>query len=123
MFLEKKDKHSKLENLFYSHLKLQNYLKELNKIEGQTMFSYRTRMSSYGQNFSVNGRPTICPLCHNHTDSQKWSYNCSMIKQNVKIENNYSDIFSGQIKRDTVNTIMGIEKFRKEFLQERSVQQ
>ena len=123
MFLEKKDRHSKLENLFYSNLKLQNYLKELNKFEGQTMFSYRTRMSNYGQNYSSNGRPTICPLCHSHTDSQKWSYQCSMIKQNVTIESNYSDIFSDKVKRNTVNTVLRIEKFRKEYLEERMVQQ
>ena len=123
MFLGKKDRHSKLENMFYSNLKLQNYLKELNKFEGQTMFSYRTRMSNYGQNYSGNGMPTICPLCHSHIDSQKWSYQCSRIKQNVTIENNYSDIFSDKVKRNTVNTVLRIEKFRKEYLQERMVQQ
>ena len=123
IFLEKKDRHSKLENIFYSNLKLQNYLNELNKREGQTMFSYRTRMSNYGQNYSGNGRPNICPLCHSHIDSQKWSYQCSRIKENVTIENSYSDIFSEKIKRDTVNTVMRIEKFRKEYLEERMVQQ
>ena len=52
-FLEKKESHSKIENLFFTELKLQNYLnlENMNKIEAQTIFSYRTRMSNFGENY------------------------------------------------------------------------
>ena len=49
--LEKKE--SKMENLFYIELKLQKYLhlENMNQIEAQTIFSYRTRMSKFGDNY------------------------------------------------------------------------
>ena len=119
-FLEMKEKHSKLENLFYRDLKLQSYLnsEDITHIEAQCIYSYRTRMFNYGHNF---GNTSPCPLCHNHSDTQKWSFSCNKIRENVEISGQYSNIFSEQIQPATVKTIMQISKYRKEYLDQRAV--
>ena len=118
-FLERKENHSKLENLFYSGLKMQKYLQELPKMDAQMVFSYRTRMAKYGENYPKKGGPSVCPLCFSHCDSQKWSYQCLKVKENVNIRGNYSNIFSECITMETVKKIKQIEKLRKEYLEER----
>ena len=120
-FLEKKENHSKLENIFYSGLRMQKYLQELNKIDAQMVFSYRTRMANFRENYPNTGGPSVCPLCSSHCDSQKWSYQCPKIKENVKIKGNYSNIFSDCITTETVQNLTQINKFRKEFLEEQMV--
>ena len=58
-FLEKKVNHSKLENIFYSGLRMQKYLQELNKIDAQMVFSYRTRMANFRENYPYTGGPSV----------------------------------------------------------------
>ena len=41
-------------------------------------------------------------------------YNCPVIKDNVKIEGRYEDIFENTVPSDLVKTLVNIEKFRKE---------
>ena len=122
-FLELKENHSKLENLFYKDLKMQNYfhLENLTYIQAQLVFSYRARMANFGENYRRPGGPTICPLCHNHCDGQHWSFQCKTICENLNVEGNYKSIFSDNIPRQTIQTIEKIEKFRQEFLQERKI--
>ena len=122
-FLEKQQSHSKLDNLSYSGLRLQKYLnlENMTNLEAQTVFSYRTRMSDYGENYRGVTGPSVCPLCHNHPDSQKWSYECKVINKNVLIKGRYSNIFSDNIENETVQTIIKITKFRKDYLYERQL--
>ena len=48
-----KQGHSKMDNLFYTKLEMQNYLKleNINADEARTFFRYRTRMAQCGENF------------------------------------------------------------------------
>ena len=71
-----KQTHSKLNNLCYTKLELQNYLKleVLNASEAQMLFKYRVRMASYGENFREKENGILCPLCYTHLDSQKMCY-------------------------------------------------
>ena len=64
-----KESHSKLNDLFYSKLEIQNYFKleNINTNEAQTLFRYRVRMAKYGENFRGKKSPIMCPLCHTHT--------------------------------------------------------
>ena len=60
--MEVKLKHSKMDNLWYSDLKMQPYL-ESNKFttqEVKTIFKFRTRMANFGQNFK-NGQQVVPP--------------------------------------------------------------
>jgi hypothetical protein len=65
--LEVKEKQSKMDDLSYSNLKLQNYLKDSDKsvAEIQNMYRYRTRLAKYKENMknSYTNTSKACPLC------------------------------------------------------------
>ena len=115
--LLKKQPHSKMEKLSYVKLEMQEYLKQnsISSIGGRTVFWYRTHMASYRQNFGSCNGPITCPLCGLHIDNQSMAFNnCPVIKDNVKIEGKYEDIFRSAVPSDLVRTLVNIEKFRKE---------
>ena len=78
-------------------------------------------MANFRENFRGQGGPTVCPLCQSHVDSQKWSFQCKVIKENMVIEGNYSDIFGDTIPKETVTAVMNISKFREDFLNQRKI--
>ena len=124
-YLEKTEGKSKFENLFYKDLKMANYLnnEEISYKEAQVIFSFRLRMANFGENFRGKGGPSICPLCQSHLDNQKFSFHCRLIQENVQIEGTYSNIFSDKITLKTVKSLVEIQKFRDEYLNQRKVQQ
>ena len=117
--MRRKETHRKLDNLWYSRLELQNYLKleNLNNSQAQTLFRYKVKMAKFGENFREKKNSILCPLCFKHLDSQKMSFeNCSVLKNNVKISGNYQQIFNPTVPTDTVKTLLQIDKFRDETL-------
>ena len=112
-----------MDNLFYRVPKLQNYFydEEVSCSQAQVIFSFRTRMSNFSENYPGREGTKVCPLCQNHLDLQKFSFQCSMVKESVEIRGSYSNIFSENIKLETVQTIDQITKFRTEYLQERTI--
>ena len=62
--IERKQKHSKLKDLFYIELKIQHYLKleELNVQQALTVFSFRTRMAKFSENYRNCGIQQTCPM-------------------------------------------------------------
>ena len=107
--------HSKLKELMYTKLEMQDYLKlnNFDKVAAQTLFRYRVRMVSFGENFRGKLGPALCPLCGVHLDSQKLAVdNCKVIRENIKIEGSYSSIFSRNIPSDIANTLQEIDQFR-----------
>ena len=117
--LEMKKTHSKMNDLVYSKLEIQNYLKleNLNKNEAQTLFRFRTRMAKFGENFRGNNSQILCPLCKTHLDGQRMCFdNCPVVKANIAIFGNYNDIFNtASIPSDIVQTLVRIEKLREEY--------
>ena len=117
--LKMKQTHSKMDDLFYSKLEIQDYLnlENLNTKEAQTLFRYRTRMAKFGENFRANKNPILCPLCRTHLDGQKMCFeNCPVVKNNITISGNYNQIFNtSDIPSDIVQTLVRIEKLREEY--------
>ena len=114
-----KQGHSKMENLQYSKLQLQEYLKlgNLNASEAKVIFKYRTRMASYGENYRENQIHVSCPLCGVHLDNQVMAFtNCSIVRENVTVEGVYEEIFKPVIPRKTIQTILNIEKVREDYV-------
>ena len=108
-----------MKDLNYTKLEMQTYLKLNNtSTEGaRTLFKYRTRMAQYGENFRGNTGPVNCPLCGVHLDSQIMAFNnCQVVKQNIVLEGNYSDIFRPEASTNLVKTLINIDKFREETL-------
>ena len=81
-FLQKKENHSKLKDLYYSDLKMQNYFlsDDLTVEQSQHVFSFRTRMAKFSENFRSQSGPATCPLCFCHLDNQPMSCQCKTIR-------------------------------------------
>ena len=99
--LEKKEIHSKLDNLFYSSLSTQDYLtnKDLSAKQAQLVFAHRVRMANYREHFRGYSGHTPCPLCLYHLDSQPMCMSCPITKENVSIQGQYQHIFSNKIMK------------------------
>ena len=120
-FMQSKMKHSKMDNLWYSKLEIQDYLKS-NKFttnEVRTIFSFRTRMANFGENFKNGQSQVPCPLCHLHLDSQAMAFQCSKVLEEVEVNGHYNDLFKEEIPKDLAETIVNIVEYRRKYMEER----
>ena len=110
-------KRSKLENLNYFKLEMQEYLwlNSMNKKEALVLFKFRTRMAPFGENYKAGNVTTICPLCSSHTDSQEESFTCVVLNRVIKIQGRYSDIFGSKFPKVLIDTLYKIYWFREDF--------
>ena len=99
-FMQAKMGHSKMDNLSYSKLELQKYLKleNLDASGARTLFRYRTRMANFGENFREGNCPVNCPLCGLHLDNQAMAFNnCPVLKANITIIGKYKELFKKNV--------------------------
>ena len=63
---------SKMKNLTYSDLKMQDYLllNTINISQAKALFKFRLRMAPFGENFRGGQKTNLCPLCDGHPDGQ-----------------------------------------------------
>ena len=122
-FLERKESHTKMANLFYTELKLQEYLKldDISFTQAQALFSYITRMANFSENFRGLSGPQLCPLCKQHFDSQNLCWQCPLVKENVNLEGEYKNIFQNKPNSKLVKTLVNINKFREEYIKTRQL--
>ena len=115
MLRTKQEKHSKMDNLDYKELKMQNYMQSevLKTKQKKLIFKGRVKMLEFGENYR-GGRPQVtCPLCSLHLDNQEMSYQCPVVKSEVDITGNIEDIYKEVIKPETAETLEKILEFRK----------
>ena len=88
--MNRKSKHSKLENLVYYDLTMQSYLKksDISVRQGQYLFRSRTTMTRYWINFKGGSLDTNCPVCRlaDEPDTQEHSFKCVVIKQSGSLQ-------------------------------------
>ena len=87
---EKKFEHSKMDNLIYTELNIQDYLlsEELSVQQKRNVFHYRTRMAKYSENFKNQNQLNSCIFCKDHIDSQIHSTQCVELMKNIKNKGN-----------------------------------
>ena len=114
-----KQSHSKLDNLNYTKLEMQQYLKmeNLKTEEAQTLFKYRVWMANFGEHFRGKAESVPCPLCGLHLDNQTMAFsNCQVISDNVEKKGSYETIFNKDVPAEVVETLKNIDKFRTSVL-------
>ena len=113
-----KGNHSKMEELFYPELRLQNYLKdvEISVPVAKNLFRWRTRTAKFKLNYKGSYLSFACPSCLVQPDSQAHSVQCPVVKQNVEVKGEYKDIFTEDIPADIANTLLKISTLRKEII-------
>ena len=119
-YLGQKALHSKLANLHYSSLKLQDYLcvNNFSVTEARLIFSFRTRMAPFKKNYK-SLKDTLCPLCSQHLDDQNLVFQCPIIAQQINSEERIENIFSETISKDLVNALDKVLQIRNLCLKER----
>lgn len=109
ILLNQKENHSKLNNLRYSELKMQNYLQnpKISVREARILFKFRTRMIPCWKNFKGERPPQQCQICRDPTtvDEQEHMMECIKIKENITIEGKYNDIFKTNIDEKIARTV------------------
>ena len=121
-YLQKlKEKHTKMDNLQYLDLKLQNYLKDdaISVMEARNLYRYRTRVANFKENFknSHQSCAIACPLCMVQPDSQPHCMQCPVIKSKIDVQGNYSDIFLEDIPSEISKTLLKISEMRENLSQ------
>ena len=115
--LKIKENKSKLKNLFYSELKLQDYLllKNMNACQAKALFKFRVKMAPFGQNFKGGQEIVLCPFCETHPDGQEESWMCSKMNTIMSIQGDYKEIFGQTFSKEVIQTVQNIFTFREEF--------
>ena len=115
--IAKRDGHSKLKNIKYTKLKMQDYLKDgKNRLEDTlNIFKFRTHMADFGENFKAGADVVICPLCMDHEDSQSQSFKCQWIRNSIEVAGNMEEVYNGKPSKQTIATINEITKMRKQW--------
>ena len=111
--IARKDGHSKLSNIKYTQLKMQEYLKDRNNRleDALNIFKYRTHMADFGSNFRAGADIVFCP----HEDTQSKSFECQMIKNNIDVAGSMDEVYNGKVTRRTIQTINEITRLRREW--------
>jgi hypothetical protein len=106
--------HSKMDNLRYSKLEMQNYFKLENCTAdmAKLMFKFRCRMADFDENFRGGLGPRPCQLCGLHLDNQETSFQCPEITKQLEIKVEYSKIFQNIIPAEIFETISRITAIR-----------
>ena len=119
--LKMKEPHTKMDDLDYSELAMQNYLKDVKiKVkEAKSLFKFRTRMAKFWGNFKGGRPPQQCPLCKEEgsVDTQVHSFQCKTIKINIQIEGENKDVFKHLIDEKIARTVERIERIREDLME------
>ena len=119
-FNDRKFKHTKMDNLVFTELKIQDYLvsEKLSVEQKRIIFLFRTRMADYSENYRGQGPQKPCQICQLHVDSQTHSVNCSLTMKHVRTQGNYNEIFSSNISIETATMLQQIVAYRDKKLGE-----
>ena len=106
--------HTKLDNLVYTELRLQKYLKtdDIPVHEAKNLFRYRVKVADFKENYGNRYEDKVCPLCTIHMDTQTHAVQCVQVKESVSVNGNYSDTFKEVIPRNISKTLYDISKLR-----------
>ena len=110
--LEKKINHSKMKDLFYTDIHMQEYMKNnsFTVQESQMIFKFRTRTANFHGNFKGKSDIQMCPLCNIHLDRQEMVLECPVAKPEAK--GNLSQIFTSNIPKELVRSLVKIMQIR-----------
>ena len=116
---EKQEKHSKMDNLYYSEIKPQAYLtiETLNIEEIRNIFRWRTRMVRFGENYKGGREFVMCPLCRKHFDNQNMSLDCEIMRSKMNIQCKMTDIYAETVTKETAKVLLQMMKLRETLLE------
>ena len=115
----KQGKHSKMANVKYVEMKMQEYFKTpgITTEEALNLFKWRVRMATFGENYR-GGQPfVVCPLCLNHLDNQPMALSCEEMRKKLTIKISSEDIFKDDIPLEVAQQLSNFMKIRNDLLE------
>ena len=97
-----------MDNLHYSKLEIQNYLKMpgITTEEAQNLF----RWLLLGVNYRGGQDHVICPLCHKHLENEPVALQCNQLKKEMEIKFRFEDIFKDDISVEKAKSLFIINE-------------
>ena len=116
--LKLKESHSKMDNLTYTDIKIQDYLKaeDISVQEARNLFKYSVKVANFKENFGEKFQNKGCPFCFVHLDTQSHATQCPVVKELISVEGDYRRIFSEEIPSDISRTLLKISKLRENLI-------
>ena len=65
-------------------------------------------MAPFGDNFRGGRESVCCPLCKENVDSQSHSFKCKVLKEEIEINCDLSEIYTDTISLETAETVTKI---------------
>ena len=103
---------SKMKDLTYEKLQIQEYLTKLDVYLAKTVFRFRVRMARFSGNYRGHGPPDVCPLCVFHSDEQQLAFQCPEVAMMMDPSVKYEDLFNQNISIILAKTCEKIMKKR-----------
>ena len=98
--LKRKESHSKMINLEYKSLNMQNYLKSSNENltqrDAQDIFLLRTRMFDVKSNYKNKYEVLLCEACEENEETQEHFYKCEALESKWKVE--FKEIWKNKVE-------------------------
>ena len=112
--VDMKGRHTKMQNIYYSKLTLQTYLlrEDLTIDQKRILFKFRTRMAEFGENFRAGREKVMCPLCTLHLDNQNFGPACPVLRRDLDMTGNYSDMYNNNVSVETVAYMEKVMEYR-----------
>ena len=116
--MEIKETHSKMDDLMYTELKMQNYLKydSIQVNEAKNLYRYRLKVTNFKTNFGDKFHNKGCPFCFVQLDTQTHAMQCLEVKKIMNIEGDYRKIFNENIPQNIAKTLVNISKSRENLI-------
>ena len=110
--------HSKMDGLVHIELKMQEYLlsEEITTDQKRNLFSFRTRMAEFSENYPSGNDVLPCKMCDLHRDCQAHSVSCHETMKHVRVKGKYEEIFANNVSRDSALMLNQITEIRKNKL-------
>ena len=107
--------HSKMKNLQYKNLEMQNYLKDKTIHTGiaKSLFRFRTRMVDVRNNFATSNPILSCPFDDDSLDDQQHLLKCVKLQTDTNCDLNYYNIFQNDSDKILPVITKLIESFEK----------
>ena len=114
-----KEGHSQMQNLQYTEIKMQNYMqsKNLKLKEALNIFQARTHMAKFGENYKDGADLVMCSLCNEDLDNLRHSFLCEIIRKELDIKGDISEVYSANISKETAQTVTNSINLRKKLLE------
>ena len=69
-------------------------------------------MADFGENFRAGREKVLCPLCTLHLDSQDMGPACPIIRRDINMSGNFSDLYNNYARKEIIEDMEKVIEYR-----------